>query len=75
MRESMDVEQERQKNYYDRSKYEPNYKVGEMLVFNQTVKNGETRKFNSFYRRPYTIVEIINDLNFKVKDKKNEESY
>ena len=71
MREYMDVEQERQKSYYDRSKYGPCYKIGEeVLVFNPTVKRGETRKFTSFYRGPYIIVEIINDLNFKVEDKK-----
>ena len=35
----MDVEQERLKTYYDRSKYGPNYKFGEeVLVFNPTVK-------------------------------------
>ena len=71
MREYMDVEQECQKSYYDCSKYGPSYKVGEeVLVFNPTVKKGETRKFTSFYRGPYIIVEIINDLNFKVEDKK-----
>ena len=71
MQEYMDVEQERQKSYYDRSKYGPSYKVGEdVLVFNTTVKKGETRKFTSFYRGTYIIVEIINDLNFKVEDKK-----
>ena len=41
-----------------------------MLVFNPTVKNGEARKFTSFYRGPYIIVEFINDLNFKVENKK-----
>ena len=71
MREYMDVKQERQKSYYDRSKYGPCYKIGEeVLVFNPTVKKGETRKFTSFFRGPYIIVEIINDLNFKVEDKK-----
>ena len=75
MRESMDIEQERQNTYYDRSKYEPNYKVGEgVLVFNPTVKKGETRKFTSFYRGPWTIVKIINDLNFRVKDKKTKKA-
>ena len=35
----MYVEQERQKTYYDRSRYGPNYKSGkELLVFNPTVK-------------------------------------
>ena len=41
-----------------------------MLVFNRTVKKGETRKFSSFYRGPYIIVDFKNDLNFKVEDKK-----
>ena len=71
MREYMDIEQERQKSYYDRSKYGPSYKVGdEVLVFNPTAKKGETRNFTSFYRGPYIIVEIINDLSFKVEEKK-----
>ena len=71
MREYMDVKQERQKIYYDRSKCGPFYKVGEkLLVFNPTIKKGETRKISFFYRGPYIIVEIINDLNFKVEDKK-----
>ena len=75
-REYKDVEQERQKSYYDRSKCGPSYKVGEeVLVFNPTVKKGETRKLTSFYRGPYIIIKIINDLNFKVEDKKDEESY
>ena len=75
MREGMDVKQERQKTYYDRSKYGPNYNVGEeVLVFNPTVKKGETRKFTSFYRGPYKIVEIINDLNLKVEDKKTKKA-
>ena len=44
--------------------------ANKVLVFNPTFKKGETRKFTSFYRGPYIIVEIINDVNFKVEDKK-----
>ena len=45
----MDVEQELQKTYYDRSMYRPSYKVGEeVLVCNPKVKKGETRKITSF---------------------------
>ena len=66
----MDVEQEHEKTYYDCSRYGPSYKVGkEVLVFNPTLKIGETRKFNFFYRRPNTIVEIKNNLNLKWKIK------
>ena len=71
MRKHMDVEQEHQKIYFDRSRYVPSYNVGkEMLAFNPTVKKGKTRKFTSFYRGPYIIVEFIIDLNFKVENKK-----
>ena len=45
-----------------------------MLVFNPTFKKGETRKINSFHRGPYVIVEIINNLIFKVEDKKTKKA-
>ena len=49
MREYMDVKQERQKSYYDRSKYGPSYKVGEeVLVFNPTVKKRRNKKIYFF---------------------------
>ena len=55
MQEYMDVEHERQKTFYDGSKYGPNYKVGEeVLVFNPTIKKGGTRKYTFFYGGPYT---------------------
>ena len=74
MPEFMDVKQEQQKTYYNRSRYGPSYKVGEeVLVFNATVKKEETRKFTSFYRGPYSIVEIKNDLYFQVEDKRRAE--
>ena len=71
MREFMDVGQERQKTYYDRRRYGSSYKVGEeVIVFNPTLKKGQTRKLTSYSRRPYTIVEIKKDSNFKVEEKK-----
>ena len=45
-----------------------------MLDFNPTVKKGETRKINFFYRGPYIIVDIINNLIFKVEDKKTKKA-
>ena len=40
VRESMDVEQERQKTYCDRSTIGPQYQVGDLeKVFNPTMKN------------------------------------
>ena len=44
VRESMDVEQERQKTYYDRSTFGSQYEVGDLvMVFNPTIKNGQTK--------------------------------
>ena len=60
MREFLYVEHERQKTNYDRSKFVPSYKIKELLVLNRTAGKGGTRKFTSFYKRPYTIVEIKN---------------
>ena len=58
-REYRDVKQERQKTYFDRSRYGPSYKVvEEMLVFNPKVKTRETRELTSFYREAYTIDEL-----------------
>ena len=49
MVEFMDIEQERQKTYYDRSWYGPSYKAGEeVLVFNPTVKKRRNNKFYFF---------------------------
>ena len=42
------------------------------MVFNPTIKNGQTKKFKSFYSGPQVIREIINDLNFVIEDVKTE---
>ena len=71
VRESMDVEQERQKTYYDRSTFGIQYDVSDLvMVFNPTMKTGQTKKFKSFYSGPQLIREIINDLNFVIEDVK-----
>ena len=59
------------KTYYDRSTFGPQYEVGDLLlVFNPTIKTGQTKKFKSFYSGPQEIREIINDLNFVIEDVK-----
>ena len=70
-RENMDVEQERQKTYYDRSTFGPQYEVGDLvMMINPTMKTGQTKKFKSFYSEPQVKREIINDLNFVFEDVK-----
>ena len=71
VRESMDVEPERQKTYYDRSTFGPQYEVGDLVkVFNPTKKTGQTKKLKSFYSGPQVIREKINDPNFVIEDVK-----
>ena len=71
----MDVEQERQKTYYDRSIFGPQYEVGGLvMVFNPTIKTGQTKKFKSFYSGPQVIREIINNLNFVIENVKTKKT-
>ena len=63
------------KTYYDRSTFGPQYEVGDLvMVFNPTIKNGQTKKFKSFYSGPQVIREIINDLNFVIEDVKTKKN-
>ena len=65
------MEQERQKTYYDRSTFGTQYEVGDLeMVFNPTIKTGQTKKFKSFYSGLQVICEIKDDLNFVIKDVK-----
>ena len=40
------------------------------MLFNPTVKPGQTKKFKSYYSGPLVIREILNDLNFIIEDLK-----
>ena len=64
MRELMDVEQERQKTYHDRSKYGPNYKIG------KKIKKMGNKKNNYFHKGLYAMVEVIDNLISMMEDKK-----
>ena len=47
------------------------YEVGDLvMVFNPTMKTGQTKKIKSFYSGSQVIREIINDLNFVIEDVK-----
>ena len=71
VREGMDVEQERQKTYYDCSTCGPQYEVGDLvMVFNPTITTGQTKKIKSFYSEPQVIRKIINYLNIVIEDVK-----
>ena len=45
VRETMGVEQERQKTYYDKRSFGPDYSKGDLvMLFNPTLKAGQTKK-------------------------------
>ena len=49
VRETMNVEQDKQKTYYDSSTFGPQYEVGDLVrVFNPTMKTGQKRNLNLF---------------------------
>ena len=42
------------------------------MLFNPTVKRGQTKKFKSYYSGPLVIREMINDLNFITEELKTQ---
>ena len=40
------------------------------MLFNPSLKAGQTKKYKSFYSGPYVVRDIINDLNFQIEDVK-----
>ena len=73
VRLNMELEQEREKTYYNRKQFGPKYQTGDLvLLFNPTVKPGQTKKFKLYYSGPLVIREIINDLNFIINDLKTQ---
>ena len=72
VRDTMNVEQERQKTYYDRKQYGPKYNVNDIvLFFNRTLGKGQTKKMKSFYNGPHIIKKIVYDLKFVIEDQKS----
>ena len=42
-----------------------------VLFFSPTFCKGQTNKFKSFFNGPHIIIEIVNDLNFVIKEQKS----
>ena len=40
-------------------------------LFNQTLCEGQTKKFNSFYNGPLIIIKTVSDLNFVIEDQRS----
>lgn len=61
------------KEHYDkRARFKP-YRVGQFVYLHDpALKRGPRKKFTKSWKGPYEIVDVINDLNYKIEIKTNE---
>ena len=68
IRENLDVAQKKRKERRDKHCDEVNFKVGDRVwLFNPAVKVGETRKLSSQWRGPYTVIDRVSPVNYKIQ--------
>ena len=68
IRENLDVAQKKRKERRDKHCAEVNFKVGDRVwLFNPAVKVGETRKLTSQWRGPYTVIDRVSPVNYKIQ--------
>ena len=68
IRENLDVAQKKRKERRDKHCAEVNFKVGDRVwLFNPAVKVGETRKLSSQWRGPYTVIDRVSLVNYKIQ--------
>ena len=68
IRENLDVAQKKRKERRDKHCAEVNFKVGDRVwLFNPAVKVGETRKLSSQWRGPYTVIDRVSPVNYKIQ--------
>ena len=69
VRDTVNVEQERQKIYNDRKQNGPKYNVNDkVLVFNPILGKMKQKNLSRFYNGPHIIKEIVNVLSFIIED-------
>eukprot|EP00731_Ephydatia_muelleri_P036209 Em0216g3a len=68
IRENLDVAQKKRKDRRHKHCAEVNFKVGDRVwLFNPAVKVGETRKLSSQWRGPYTVIDRVSPVNYKIQ--------
>ena len=61
-------EKQKSKDYYDRSVKETNYKIGDkILLFDETLRRGRSKKLDAQWTGPYTVTERHSHVNYTVK--------
>lgn len=68
-----EISQHKNKEYYDRKVNFKKYKVGDYVFLRDiTLKKGPHRKFSKNYKGPYQVIDVLNDVNYKIRINKNE---
>ncbi|XP_011859870.1 PREDICTED: uncharacterized protein LOC105557283 [Vollenhovia emeryi] len=61
-------EKEKSKKYYDKKAKETSFKVGDkVLLLDETLRRGRSKKLEPEWIGPYTVMEKHNDVNYSVK--------
>ena len=67
-RENIKEEKQKPKVHYDKTAKEIKFKVGDkVLVYDETLRRGRSKKLDALWTGPYTIIEKNSDLDYTVK--------
>ncbi len=68
-RTTLHEKQERRNSLYSEKVHGPTYSVGQQVfLYVPVISKGLTSKFSSLWKGPFEIVEILNDVNYRIKD-------
>ena len=68
VRQRITAAHKRNKNRYDKQKPFSPFQVGDQVwLFTPVVKPGTTKKFTSQWRGPYTVLDRVNRVNYRIK--------
>lgn len=68
VRQSIDVAHQRNKTRYDQHSVYTHFTIGDQVwLYVPAVKTGTTKKLASLWRGPYTVIDRINSVNYKIQ--------
>jgi len=67
-RENVREEKQKAKEYYDKSAKKTKFKIGDrVLIYDETLRRGRSKKLDAKWKGPYTIMEKRSDANYIIK--------
>ena len=67
VRERLQVEHQRQKDFYDEKVYGKPFEVGDVWVHSPAVPRGRSRKLHHYWSGPFQVLECVGDSDYRVK--------